>query len=76
MKRIFFLGVILSHITLALLLSSCGPSAEERQQQEIRDSIKLEEDRRKLIDRANEMFSPEEIEKEQKAIESEQGNLE
>lgn len=69
MKRTLFSGIIFSFLTLGLLLSSCGPSAEERRQQEIRDSIKLEEDRRKLIERANEMFSP--GEKDEKTAESE-----
>ncbi len=41
---------------LSLFLYSCGPSAEERRQQEIEDSLKLEQDRRELLDRANRMF--------------------
>jgi hypothetical protein len=41
---------------LALLFVSCGPSAEERRQQEIEDSIQLEKDRRELLDRAGRLF--------------------
>lgn len=48
--------------TLALIalsfiwFTSCGPSAEERRQQEIKDSIQLEKDRRELLERANRML--------------------
>jgi hypothetical protein len=32
---------------------ACGPSAEERRSQEIQDSIRLEQERQELIERAN-----------------------
>lgn len=41
---------------LALLFTSCGPSAEDRRRQEIEDSLKLETDRRQLLEKANSMI--------------------
>ncbi|GEM_PF-1782479 len=41
---------------VALILSSCGPSAEERERQRTEDSLQLEIDRTELLDRANRMF--------------------
>jgi len=38
------------------LLVSCGSSADEQRQQEIRDSIKLEKDRKELLERANKLL--------------------
>ncbi|MFN3556278.1 MAG: hypothetical protein ACK4VN_09975 [Bacteroidales bacterium] len=54
MKKFSFLIVLM---LVVWVFVSCGPSAEERRQQEIEDSIKLEEDRRKLLERANTMFA-------------------
>ncbi len=65
MKKNFFPQLLLVLFLAAFLIPSCGPSAEERRQQEIRDSIQLEEDRRRLIERANEMFSPAETDKDE-----------
>jgi hypothetical protein len=50
------LAFISIKILIFILLVSCGPSAEEQRQQEIEDSIRLENDRRELIERANRMF--------------------
>ncbi|MBW6478381.1 MAG: hypothetical protein K0B37_03065 [Bacteroidales bacterium] len=41
---------------LAIFFISCGPSSEEKRQQEIEDSIQLEKDRRELLERAGRLF--------------------
>jgi len=38
------------------ILTGCGPSADQRRQQEIEDSIQLEKDRRELLERASKML--------------------
>ncbi len=48
-----FLSVTLFFL---ILFTSCGPSAEEKRIQEKEDSIRLENERRELIDRANRMY--------------------
>ena len=49
-----------SLIIASLIMISCGPSQEEIRQQEIKDSIQLEADRKDLLDRANRMFDRDE----------------
>ncbi len=56
MKKIFSSTLVITFFVLALVLTSCGPSAEERRQQEIEDSLQLEKDRRDLLDRAGKVF--------------------
>jgi hypothetical protein len=41
------------------LIISCGPSAEEAEVQRIQDSIELEADRVKILEKANELLAPE-----------------
>ncbi len=56
-KRFFFsLLVTLGFFSGSLIFSGCGPSAEERRQAEIEDSLQLEKDRRELLERAGRMF--------------------
>lgn len=50
--KIASLGVFV----LSLFLYSCGTSSEEQRKQEIEDSLRLEKERRELLDRANRMF--------------------
>lgn len=50
----FIFVIIFTAITLTF--ASCGPSAEQRRQQEIKDSLQLEKDRRDLLDRAGKVF--------------------
>lgn len=40
----------------AIIFTACGPSKEQQRQQAIEDSIRLEEDRRNLLERANQML--------------------
>lgn len=56
MKKI--LSFVFSFIFIALMVSltSCGPSAEQRRQQEIEDSIQLEKERREALNRASRIF--------------------
>ncbi len=44
---------LLFSILLTLLMFSCGPSAEEDEKQRVQDSIKLESDRVKILEKAN-----------------------
>jgi len=60
MKNLVSFATAFVFIFLIIFLSACGPSAEERRQQEIEDSIQLEKERRELLDRAGRIFeSPE-----------------
>ncbi|TVQ12853.1 MAG: hypothetical protein EA361_10455 [Bacteroidetes bacterium] len=59
--------VTLSVFVLSLLMYSCGTSSEERRQQEIEDSLRLEKERRELLDRANRMFQTDTLKGEGKA---------
>ncbi|TVQ89304.1 MAG: hypothetical protein EA393_07110 [Bacteroidetes bacterium] len=60
MKKLISFANIFVFIFFIMILSACGPSEEERRQQEIEDSIQLEKDRRELLDRAGRIFeSPE-----------------
>ena len=74
MKKVFAKLIFLP--ALAGLLLSCGPSAEERRQQEIQDSIQLEEDRRNLLDRANHMLEGEDENGDEKAETAIENNTE
>jgi len=54
---------ILKHLTLfallflfALSLSSCGPGAEQREQQRIEDSLRLDQERQELFERTGRML--------------------
>ncbi len=60
--KIASLGVFV----LSLFLYSCGPSADEQRQQEIEDSLRLEKERRELLDRANQMFEADTLKGEDK----------
>lgn len=50
-----YLKVFVSIVLFATLMA-CGPSAEERRQQEIADSLQLEQDRVDLLERANRLL--------------------
>ncbi len=63
----FLFGFVL---LFSVAFTSCGPSAEEQRKQEIEDSLRLEEERRQLLDRANQMMDKKE-EDEQKATREE-----
>lgn len=54
MKKMISSGIGI--LFLALFFISCGPSSEQKRQQEIEDSIQLEKDRRELLDRAGRLF--------------------
>lgn len=56
MKKNLFSALGFLFLTISVLLTSCGPSAEEQRLQEIEDSIQLEKDRRELLDRAGRLF--------------------
>lgn len=58
MKKIFSsaFAFIIIFPALILTFTSCGPSAEQRRQQEIEDSLQLEKERRDLLDRAGKVF--------------------
>ncbi len=58
--------VTLSVFVLSLLMYSCGTSSEERRQQEIEDSLRLEKERRDLLERANRMFQIDTLKGEEK----------
>lgn len=54
---------ILKHLALftllflfALSLSSCGPGAEQREQQRIEDSLRLDQERQELFERTGRML--------------------
>jgi hypothetical protein len=47
---------IIALLFAIFILTACGPSAEQRRQQEIEDSIQLEKDRRELLERAGRML--------------------
>lgn len=47
---------IFAFLFAIFILTSCGPSADQRRQQEIEDSIQLEKDRRELLERAGRML--------------------
>lgn len=51
-KTLFLLFVVLAFGTLF----ACGPSADERERERIEDSIRLEQDRQSLLERANFML--------------------
>lgn len=63
LTKIASLGIFV----LSIFLYSCGPSAEEQRQQEIEDSLRLEKDRRELLERANRMFEVDTLKGEDKA---------
>ena len=54
MKKMISSGIGI--LFLVLFFISCGPSSEQKRQQEIEDSIQLEKDRRELLDRAGRLF--------------------
>ncbi len=56
MKKILSFGFSFIFTALMVSLTSCGPSAEQRRQQEIEDSIQLEKERREAINRASRIF--------------------
>lgn len=60
--KIASLGVFV----LSLFLCSCGTSSEEQRQQEIQDSLRLEKERRELLNRANQMFEADTLKGEDK----------
>jgi hypothetical protein len=43
-------------LVIVFFMVSCGSSTNEQRQQEIRDSIKLEQDRKELLERANKLL--------------------
>ena len=56
MKTTFvrFLSIVM--VATLTMMYSCGSSSESQREQEINDSIKLEQERRELIDRANKVL--------------------
>jgi hypothetical protein len=49
----FFSAMVIS---CSFLLYSCGPSSESQREQEIKDSILLEQERRELLNRASKVL--------------------
>ncbi len=45
----------------AFFITACGPSVEEAEAQRIKDSIQLEEDRVKILEKANELLVPDSL---------------
>lgn len=60
-------NVILLLFGFSLLFYSCGPSSEEQRKQEIEDSLKLEQDRRELLERANKMMESDSVNEQKEA---------
>jgi hypothetical protein len=54
MKKFVFLLFLVNFSII-----SCGPSAEEIDAQRVQDSIELEADRIKILEKANELLAPE-----------------
>ncbi|MBS4013585.1 MAG: hypothetical protein KGZ97_07470 [Bacteroidetes bacterium] len=61
MKKLF---VVL--LVSAFFITACGPSAEDAEAQRIKDSIQLEEDRVKILEKANELLVPDSLSTENK----------
>ena len=48
--------VLLVLFVYSALLSACGPTAREREEQRLEDSIQLDEERRQLLERTGQML--------------------
>lgn len=51
-KLLRFFSIVISLI----LMYSCGPSSESQRDQEISDSIRLDQERKELLERANKVL--------------------
>jgi hypothetical protein len=50
-------------IFFILFFPACKPASEERRKQEVQDSVRIDEERRQLIERANRMLENQDGEK-------------